>query len=62
MHDSNLKIFVMLGGLVVVGSAGLPIVRFGVQIEISAPPAPLTNSAMMSTLTAHCQWEDETVS
>jgi len=22
---------------------------------------PLANSAMMSTLTAHCQWEDETV-
>jgi len=22
---------------------------------------PLDNSAMMSTLTAHCQWEDETV-
>ena len=45
--------------------------RFGVQIpavaevwfEISAPSAPLVNSAMMSTLTAHChcQWEDETV-
>jgi len=42
---------------------------FGVQIparaeiwfEISAPRAPLANSAMMSTLTAHCQWEDETV-
>jgi len=24
--------------------------------EISVPPAPLANSAMMSTLTAHCQW------
>jgi len=23
---------------------------------------PLANSATMSTLTAHCQWEDETVS
>jgi len=23
--------------------------------------APLTNSAMASTLTGHCQWEDETV-
>jgi len=22
---------------------------------------PLANSAMMSTLTVHCQWEDETV-
>jgi len=28
--------------------------------EVSAPPAPLDNSAMTSTLTAHCQWEDET--
>ena len=43
--------------------------RFRVQIptraeiwfEIDAPPAPIANSAMMSTLTAHCQWEDETV-
>src|SRR6218665_3448443 len=24
--------------------------------ESSAPPAPLANSAMMSLLTAHCQW------
>ena len=43
--------------------------RFGVQvlaraeiwIKISALPAPVANSAMMSTLTAHFQWEDETV-
>jgi len=28
----------------------------------SAPPAPLPNSAMMSTLTAHCKWEVETAS
>ena len=43
--------------------------RFGVQIparteiwfEISAPLAPLANSAIMSTLNVHCQWEDETV-
>src|SRR6218665_1761180 len=49
--------------------AGPPTVRLGVQIparaeiwfEISAPPAPPANSAMMSTLTAHCQWEDDTV-
>jgi len=45
--------------------AGLPIERFGVQnparFEISAPPAPLANSAMMSTLTTRCQWEDEMV-
>src|SRR6218665_1987788 len=25
------------------------------------PPPPLANSAMMSTLITHCQWEDETV-
>ena len=43
--------------------------RFGVQIparaeiwfEISAPPAAIANSATMSILTTHCQWEDETV-
>ena len=43
--------------------------RFGVQtparaeisFELSAPHAPLANSAMTSTLTVHCQWEDETV-
>ena len=48
---------------------GLLIKRFGVQIlgraeswiEISAQPALLANSAMMSTLTVHCQWEDETM-
>jgi len=28
---------------------------------VRAPPAPLANSDMMSTLTAHCQWENETV-
>jgi len=44
-------------------------VRFRVQVpareeiwfKISDPPAPLANSAMMSTLTANCQWEDEAV-
>jgi len=31
-------------------------------MESSATPAPSkANSAMMSTLTAHCQWKDETV-
>jgi len=43
--------------------------RFDVQtparaelwFEISAPSTPLANSDMMSTLTIHCQWEDETV-
>ena len=43
--------------------------RFGVQIpvkaeiwvEISAPRAPPANSAMTSTLTIHCQWEDDMV-
>jgi len=47
----------------------MPIERFRVEIlaraeiwfEISVPPAPLANSAMMSTLTVHCHWEDETV-
>jgi len=31
-----------------------------IWFEISAPFVPLANSAMMSTLTVHCQWEDET--
>ena len=35
--------------------------RAEICIEISAPPAPLANSAMMSTRTVHCQWEGETV-
>jgi len=29
---------------------------------ISSLPVPLVNSATMSTLTMHCQWEDETPS
>src|SRR6218665_1671583 len=33
----------------------------GLKFEISASSAPLANSAIMSTLTEHCQWEDETV-
>jgi len=35
---------------------------FGLKffIDISAPPASLPKSAMMSTLTIHCQWEDDT--
>src|SRR6218665_2283284 len=49
--------------------AGLPIVRFEVQIpagaeillEISAPPASPRQLSYKSTLTACCQWEDETV-
>src|SRR6218665_1071270 len=32
-----------------------------IWFEISPPSAPLGNLAVMSTLTAHCQWEDETV-
>ena len=35
--------------------------RAEIWFEIYVPPAPLANSAMMITLTAHCQWEDETV-
>jgi len=35
--------------------------RAEIWIEISAPPVPLANSVMISTSTAHCQWEDETV-
>src|SRR6218665_489333 len=30
-----------------------------IWLEISAPSAPLPNSAMMSTLTVHCQCEDK---
>src|SRR6218665_1778535 len=30
-------------------------------VDFCSTCAPLANSAMMSTLTAHCQWEDETV-
>jgi len=33
---------------------------FGQRISVLLP-TPLTNSAMMRTLTAHCQWEDVTV-
>src|SRR6218665_3178057 len=29
--------------------------------QISASSAPLANSAIMSTLAVHCQWEDVTV-
>jgi len=47
---------------------GLPIERFRIQIparaeirsEISASLCPIANSAMINTLTVHCQWEDET--
>ena len=44
--------------------------RFGVQIPAREEKfgsrflfhlCPLANSAMMSTLTAHCQWEDDMV-
>ena|SRR6218665_3533575 len=31
----------------------------GICVEISAPSAPLVNSAVMSTATLHCWWEDE---
>ena len=34
--------------------------RAEIWFEISVP-SDLTNSAMMSTLIVHCQWEDETV-
>ena len=33
-------------------------ITYNIQDQISAPPAPLANSATMSTLTIHCQWED----
>jgi len=32
-----------------------------IWFKISAPPAPLASSAMMNTLTVHCQWETEPV-
>src|SRR6218665_1047484 len=37
-------------------------VKAEIWFEISAPPALrlLANSAMMSTLSVHCQWKDET--
>ena len=35
--------------------------RAELWFEISVPPSPLANSAMMSTLIAHSQWEDETM-
>ena len=35
--------------------------RAAISFQISAPPVPLANSAMMSTLTAHCWWKYETV-
>ena len=31
-----------------------------ISVKKSAPSAPIANSAMMSSLTTHCQWEDET--
>ena len=34
-------------------------VRAEISVGISAPPVPLSNSAMMSTPTPHCQWDDE---
>ena len=34
--------------------------RAEIWFEIYVPPAPPANSAMMSTLTGHCQWEDKT--
>jgi len=36
-------------------------VRVEIWLKNSAPSAPLAISAMMSTLTVHCQWEDEAV-
>src|SRR6218665_1517110 len=33
--------------------------RFGLRFLLHL--RPLANSAMMSTMTVHCQWEDETV-
>ena len=35
--------------------------RAEIWFENSALHAPLANSAMMSTLTLHCQWENEMV-
>src|SRR6218665_1887752 len=35
--------------------------RAEIWFEISAPQRPIANSAMISTLTSHCQWEDEIV-
>ena len=35
--------------------------RTEIWFEISVPLSPLANSAMMNTLAAHCQWEDESV-
>ena len=34
--------------------------RAEISLEISAPSAPLANSAM-SALTAHCRWDEETL-
>src|SRR6218665_3960281 len=35
--------------------------RADIWFDISNSPAPVANSAMMSTLTAHCQWVDNTL-
>lgn len=35
-------------------------IRAEVCFEISATSAPLAKSSIMSTLTMHCQWEDQT--
>ena len=43
-----------------IGSLFKSLTWANVWMETSAPPAPLANSFMMNTLTAYCQWEDET--
>ena len=30
-------------------------------VQVFALPAPLANSTIVSTLSVHCKWEDETV-
>ena len=40
---------------------GSNLVRAEICVKISAQPSTLANSAMMSTLIVHCQWEDEMV-
>ena len=37
------------------------VARAEIWFKIAVTSAPLANSAMMSTLTVHCQWEDEMV-
>src|SRR6218665_1535426 len=50
-----------LTGLTIKRSSVFDLAWAKVCVEISVPPWPIANSAMMSTLTVHCQWEDEMV-